>query len=84
MATKLLAALAVAASAAESDVSREGKSFSSVFVITAPGVTYPMVNFGLAANEANEPEYPGHLTPLGQRQHYLIGSELRKRYVDES
>jgi len=67
MATKLFAALAVAASAAEYDVSREGQSFSSVFVITAPGLTYPMENFGLAANDNDEPKYPGHLTPLGQR-----------------
>jgi len=22
------------------------------------------------------------ITPLGQRQHYLIGSELRRRFVD--
>jgi len=23
------------------------------------------------------------ITPLGQRQHYLIGSELRRRFVDD-
>jgi hypothetical protein len=53
-------------------------------VISSSGLTYPKVNFGLAADASQEPVYPGHLTPLGQRQHYLIGSELRTRYVDEA
>jgi hypothetical protein len=35
-------------------------------------------------NAAEEPIYLGELTPLGQRQQYLIGTEFRKRYVDEA
>jgi hypothetical protein len=84
MDTKILAAFVVAVTASDATVSREGQTFASVFAISASGLRYPSVNFGLAVNESEDPIYPGHLAPLGQRQHYLIGSELRKRYVDEA
>jgi len=39
----------------------------------------------LTANSADEPSpsVAGQLTPLGVRQQYLIGDELRYRYVEE-
>jgi hypothetical protein len=38
----------------------------------------------LAVKPSEEPIYLGELTPLGQRQQFLIGSEFRARYVDEA
>jgi len=62
-----------------------GKNIKMVIVLTNGGVEYPPHNFGLAVDSSiNEIDAPGYLTPLGQRQQFLIGSELRTRYVDES
>lgn len=56
-----------------------------VIVLSNGGVEYPSHNFGLAVDSSiNDSCRPGELTPLGQRQQFLIGSELRTRYVDES
>jgi hypothetical protein len=56
-----------------------------VIVLSNGGVEYPPHNFGLAADASiNAIHAPYELTPLGQRQQYLIGTELRLRYVDES
>jgi hypothetical protein len=80
MDTKLLFISAVFAQ----DVSRIGKSLSQVVVISSPGLTFPTTNFGLALNPQEEPVYLGYLTPIGQRQQFLIGSELRERYITEA
>ena len=81
---RTLAAMLVAVVSAQIDVSRTGADLAQVIVVTAPGVTYPTQAFGLAVDPAEEPTRLGHLTPLGQRQHFLIGSELRRRYVEEA
>ena len=77
-------AFAALASASDDDVSRAGKSYSQIVVMSTAGLMYPTKSFNLTADAADEPTNLGHLTPLGQRQHYLIGSELRKRYVEEA
>jgi hypothetical protein len=50
--------------------------------VTTSGLQYPFEFLGYSADEPVGLE--NQLTPLGQRQHYLIGSELRTRYVDEA
>lgn len=70
--------------ATDDDVSRAGQSFQQVIALSTTGLIYPTKSFNLAQDPSQEPTWPGHLSPLGQRQHYLIGSELRKRYVDEA
>ena len=86
METKLAAAavLAVQALAFDADVSRVGASLSALAVFNSPGVTTPHQNFGLTVDPEMEPKMQNYLTPLGQRQQYLIGSELRYRYVTEA
>jgi len=53
-----------------------------VIMLNAPGITFPQVSFELAVDSRNEPTAFNHLTPLGQRQQYLIGNELRQRYTE--
>jgi hypothetical protein len=60
------------------------KSLSQLIVVSAAGQAYPTHKFKLAVNPADEPKNLGHITPLGQRQHFLVGSELRHRYVEEA
>lgn len=56
-----------------------------MIVLSNGGIEYPPHNFGIAVEQAvNEIEMTGGITPLGQRQQFLIGSELRERYVEES
>lgn len=55
---------------------------SQVVVMTTAGLTYPFEFLGYSKNEPVGLET--QLTPLGQRQHFLIGSELRNRYVTEA
>ena len=55
---------------------------SQVVVMTSSGLQYPFEFIGYSADEPVGME--SQLTPLGQRQHFLIGSELRTRYVDEA
>ena len=38
----------------------------------------------MAVDPELEPKYANRITPVGQRQQFLIGSELRRRYVDEA
>lgn len=49
-----------------------------------PGISTPEVAFGLCQDPADEPTVMNHLTPLGQRQQFLIGTELRARYTSDS
>ena len=44
----------------------------------------PETSLNLAENPAQEPKYANRITPVGQRQQFLIGTELRRRYVDEA
>ena len=43
-----------------------------------------MISLNMAVDPSQEPKYANRITPLGQRQQFLIGSELRLRYVDEA
>lgn len=78
----LIAAFALAAQA--QDVSRQGMEFNGLFMVSAPGVSTPNVAFGLCQNPSDEPTRFNQLTPLGQRQMYLIGNEMGLRYITEA
>ena len=47
------------------------------------GARAPNRIFPFAKKEADNFKRPGELTPLGMRQHYLIGREFNKRYAGE-
>jgi len=55
-------------------------TLTGVIMANGPGISTPSTFFGLAVDMAMEPTMKDHLTPLGQRQQYLIGTELRNRY----
>ena len=76
----------VASAFAQTDdlVSREGRDLSFVVALNAPALTSPSTNLNLAVDKELEPKYAHRITPVGQRQQFLIGSELRTRYVDEA
>lgn len=52
--------------------------------VAAPGSQEPHHSYGFAKKADEEPSRSGALTALGQRQMYLIGSELRHRYVEDA
>ena len=89
--TKLLATalLALSPSAraegvdASADVSRTGKNVKYVYQISAQGSHTPAKLLNLAATKDDEPKFADYVTPLGIRQQYMIGDELRYRYVEE-
>lgn len=74
----------VANSVSGQDVSRVGQAFNGVIMVSAPGVSTPSKSLGLCMDPADEPTRFNELTPLGQRQQYLIGNELGLRYVQEA
>jgi len=59
-------------------------TLTSVIMANGPGISTPSIAFGLAVDPNAEPSLKEHLTPLGQRQQYLIGTELRQRYCVDS
>lgn len=65
------------------NVSRNGVDVKYVFQISAQGSTTPSKNLGWAKDPAEEPKILGYVTPLGIRQQYMIGNELRLRYIEE-
>jgi len=77
-------ATGVAAYESDYDVSREGKVYRGLVVVNTEGVSTPARGFELVESPEQEPKAFQNLTPLGQRQQFLIGSELRKRYVEEA
>lgn len=64
--------------------SREGRELSFVVALNAPALSSPQTSLNLAVDPSQEPKYAHRITPVGQRQQFLIGSELRRRYVDEA
>ena len=83
--TAALAAFATCADATAADpYSREGRDLSFVIALNAPALTSPKTALNLAVNKEQEPKYANRITPVGQRQQFLIGTELRKRYVEEA
>ena len=66
------------------EVSREGRKISFVIGLNAPALNSPQKMLHLVIDPKHEPKYANRITPVGQRQQFLIGSELRKRYVDEA
>lgn len=52
--------------------------------LNAPALSSPQTSLNLAVDPSQEPKYAHRITPVGQRQQFLIGSELRRRYVDEA
>lgn len=65
------------------DVSRASSKVKYVYQISAQGSHSPKKLLGLAKNPDEEPKYANYVTPLGIRQQYMIGNELRYRYVEE-
>ena len=55
-----------------------------VIMANGSGISTPQIAFGLALDPTMEPTLKEHLTPLGQRQQYLIGTELRTRFTSEN
>ena len=55
-----------------------------VLQVSTPGASTPVKNFYRAKNVQEEIKIDNFLTPLGQRQQFLVGTELRSRYVTES
>lgn len=86
VATALLAlAPSVAAEAvdASADPSRAGKTVKYVYQISAQGSHTPSKLLNLTKSKEDEPKSADYVTPLGIRQQYMIGDELRYRYVEE-
>jgi hypothetical protein len=65
------------------DVSRNGKNVKFVFQVSAQGSHTPGTSLGWAKDASEEPKQFNYVTPLGIRQQYMIGNELRYRYVEE-
>ena len=70
-------------SVAAADPSRSGRNVKYVYQISAQGSQTPKKSFNLATRKSEEPSSSNYVTPLGIRQQYMIGDELRYRYVDE-
>ena len=66
------------------DVSRSNTNVKYVYQISAQGSHSPKKPLGLAKDPKEEPQYANYVTPLGIRQQYMIGNELRYRYVEET
>ena len=78
------AVLAADAYATNYEVSRNGKNVKYVFQISAQGSHTPAQSLSLAKNPDEEPKQLNYVTPLGIRQQYMIGNELRYRYIEET
>ena len=65
-----------------SSVLAQASDLASVIVLSTPGLTYPTEFLGYSANEPTD--RANWLSPLGQRQQYLIGTEFRNRYILDS
>jgi len=65
-------------------VSRLGRKILLLQEVSTPGFTTPKVFYGKTLNSSDEPKYKEQLTPLGQRQQYIVGGEYRLRYVEEA
>lgn len=78
------ASLAVLGSAKFDDPSREGRDLAMILMVQGPAMSTPETNLFWAKDESENFKYANRITPLGQRQQFLIGSELRRRYVFES
>lgn len=66
------------------EVSRLGKNILYLTEVSTPGFSTPKVLFGKTKNATEEPKYKDNMTPLGQRQQYIVGGEYRLRYVEEA
>jgi hypothetical protein len=66
------------------EVSRLGKNILYLSEVSTPGFSTPKVLYGKTKNATDEPKVKEWLTPLGQRQQYIVGGEYRLRYVEES
>lgn len=65
------------------NVSRNGSNVKFVYQISAQGSHTPEEILNLAKNPEDEAKYANYVTPLGIRQQYMIGNELRYRYIEE-
>lgn len=66
------------------EVSRLGRTLLLLHEVSTPGFATPAVLFGKTKNATDEPKFKDNLTPLGQRQQYIVGGEYRLRYVEEA
>lgn len=65
-------------------VSKSGVNVKYVYQVSAQGSHTPKALLNLAKNKDEEAKYADYVTPLGIRQQYMIGNELRYRYVEET
>jgi hypothetical protein len=63
-------------------ITENDAKLNQVIVMSTVGLSYPFEFLGYSKNEPIGMET--QLTPLGQRQPFLIGSELRNRYITEA
>ena len=79
------AGIAALAAAQEYDpISRANADLSMVIMINAQGLCNPTKILNLCVDPSDEALWQDRISPMGQRQQFLIGSELRKRYVEEA
>jgi len=81
MITNLVIA-ALTANLINAAITENDTKLNQVIVMSTVGLSYPFEFLGYSKNEPIGMET--QLTPLGQRQHFLIGSELRNRYITEA
>ena len=65
------------------DPSRATTNVKWVYQISAQGSHTPKEFLGMAKSKDDEDKQKDYVTPLGIRQQYMIGDELRFRYVDD-
>ena len=78
LAKVLLIALACTSMATAAD------TLLKVIEFVTPGSHAPEQIFDFAAKKEDNFKVPGELTPLGIRQQYLLGEELRFRYTQDN
>ena len=62
--------------------SAQDAKLKTVIMLNAPGLSTPQKNLNLVTNPADEAQSLDQLSLVGKRQQYMIGNELRQRYVN--
>ncbi|CDW80158.1 histidine acid phosphatase family protein [Stylonychia lemnae] len=78
------AAIVVCGIASAKEPSRVGQTTRLIIDLSGPGATTPKTLFGKTKTPTDEPKFPNQVTPLGQRQQFIVGQELRTRYYQDA